>query len=60
VSALYDAWEQLVDRHAVVGLAVFDARLAAAMQVHGLDRILTFNTRDFVRYGVSVLDPATV
>jgi predicted nucleic acid-binding protein len=55
--ALYDAWECLVDQHDVIGLAVFDARLVAAMQIHRLDRILTFNISDFARYGVSVLDP---
>jgi predicted nucleic acid-binding protein len=58
--ALYDAWERLVDQHEVIGLAVFDARLVAAMQVHRLDRILTFNIPDFARYGVTVLDPAAV
>ena len=30
------------------------------MQVHRLDRILTFNITDFARYGVSVLDPTAV
>jgi predicted nucleic acid-binding protein len=58
--ALYDAWECLVDQHDVIGLAVFDARLVAAMQIHRLDRILTFNITDFARYGVSVLDPKAV
>jgi predicted nucleic acid-binding protein len=58
--ALYDAWEHLVDQYQVIGLAVFDTRLVAAMQIHRLDRILTFNITDFVRYGVSVLDPKAV
>ena len=58
--ALNDAWERLVDRYQVIGLAVFDTRLVAAMQVHRLDRILTFNITDFARYGVSVLDPKAV
>ena len=43
-----------------IGLGVFDARLVAAMQIHRLDRILTFNITDFARYGVSVLDPKAV
>jgi hypothetical protein len=30
------------------------------MQIHRLDRILTFNITDFARYGVSVLDPKAV
>jgi predicted nucleic acid-binding protein len=58
--ALYDAWEHLVDQYQVIGLAVFDTRLVAAMQIHRLDRILTFNISDFARYGVSVLDPKAV
>jgi predicted nucleic acid-binding protein len=58
--ALYDAWEHLVDQYQVIGLAVFDTRLVAAMQIHRLDRILTFNITDFARYGVSVLDPKAV
>ena len=58
--ALYDAWERLLDQYQVIGLAVFDARLVAAMQIHRLDRILTFNITDFARYGVSVLDPKAV
>jgi len=58
--SLYDAWERLVDHYQVIGLAIFDARLVAAMQIHRLDRILTFNITDFARYGVSVLDPTAV
>jgi predicted nucleic acid-binding protein len=58
--ALYDAWEHLVDQYQVIGLAVFDTRLVAAMQINRLDRILTFNITDFARYGVSVLDPKAV
>ena len=27
-----------------------DAKLAAAMHVHGVNRILTFNTKDFERF----------
>lgn len=57
---LYDAWERLVDQYQVIGLAVFDARLVAAMQIHRLDRISTFNITDFACYGVSVLDPRAV
>jgi len=43
----------------VVGLQVYDARLAAAMIVHGIDSILTFDA-GFSRYGVEVRDPATL
>jgi len=44
-------WEQLVVKHQVLGKQVYDARLVAAMMVHGLSHLLTFNTADFKRYG---------
>lgn len=58
--AIADEWQRLVARHQVMGLAVFDARLAATMIAHKVDNILTFNTRDFARYGVGVLHPSAV
>jgi predicted nucleic acid-binding protein len=42
----------------VLGTKVHDARLVAAMNVHGIERILTFNTGDFARYGIEVLLPS--
>ena len=59
VPAIYVEWKRLVRQHQVVGLDVYDARLAAAMIVHKIDHILTFDA-GFARYGVTVLDPATV
>jgi predicted nucleic acid-binding protein len=58
--AIYDEWKRLVVQHQVVGSKVHDARLVAAMLVHRVRRILTFNTGDFVRYGVELLHPAAV
>jgi predicted nucleic acid-binding protein len=58
---LHSIWEQLVLRYKVSGKNVHDARLVAAMIVHGVGEILTFNTQDFVRYTeIVVLDPATI
>jgi predicted nucleic acid-binding protein len=58
---IYDAWKRLVVEHRVIGVKVYDARLIAAMQVHGVDRILTFNTDDFTRYAdIEILDPAAI
>ncbi|WP_242541132.1 hypothetical protein [Phormidium pseudopriestleyi] len=37
--------------YGVRGVNLHDARLVAGMVVHGLTHILTFNTRDFARYG---------
>ena len=58
---IYSEWRRLVVAHVVVGLRAHDTRLVAAMVVHGLDHILTFNISDFTRYpGITAVDPATV
>jgi predicted nucleic acid-binding protein len=49
--AIYSEWERLVLSYGVKGVNVHDARLVAAMLVHGLTHILTFNVKDFARYG---------
>jgi len=60
-SALYPAWKRLVFDYQVSGKPTYDARLVAAMQVHGIDSILTFNPSDFRRYaGIEVVAPAAV
>jgi len=43
-------WRRLLVAHAISGVQVHDARIAAAMQVHSVQRILTLNTRDFARF----------
>jgi predicted nucleic acid-binding protein len=54
-------WEELVVRFDVKGKNAHDARLVAAMKVHGLTHILTFNTADFVRFpDITVLAPERV
>lgn len=59
VAAIYSEWERLVSAYAIRGVNVHDARLVAAMMVHGLTHILTFNTRDFARYSeITAVDPA--
>jgi predicted nucleic acid-binding protein len=45
----------------VLGKNAHDTRLVAAMLVHGVTHLLTFNVTDFSRFpGLTVLDPATV
>jgi hypothetical protein len=44
-------WERLVSAYQVIGKNAHDARLVAAMIVHGIDRLLTFNMAHFQRYG---------
>lgn len=38
-------WRQLFVQHQVIGKSAHDARLVAAMLVHGINRLLTFNSR---------------
>jgi predicted nucleic acid-binding protein len=59
--AVFAEWERLVTTHFITGKSAHDARLVAAMTVHGLTRLLTFNTADFARYAaVTAVDPAVV
>ncbi len=48
--SIYQEWEKLVVAYGIRGVNVHDARLVAAMLVHGLTYILTFNISDFGRY----------
>jgi len=60
-AGIADNWQRLVKHHQVSGKQVHDAHLVAAMQVYGLQRLLTFNGGDFKRYpGITVLNPASV
>jgi len=57
--AVHDEWRRLLVEYRVSGVQVHDARLVAAMNVHGVKRILTFNTRDFARFtGIEAVHPA--
>jgi len=53
-------WRALVERLGITGFRAHDARLVAAMQSYGIDRLLTFNVAHFRKLPVTVLDPATV
>lgn len=60
-AAIYPQWRQLVMGAAVSGVQVHDARLAAVMRVHGISHLLTFNVRDFQRFGgITVVHPGDV
>ena len=58
--AAYAEWKRLVLAHAVMGAKVHDARLVAAMNIHGIRRILTFNTGDFKRFDIEAVHPSSV
>jgi len=58
---VYLEWRRLVIAHQIVGKNAHDLRIVAAMIVHGLSQILTFNTGHFTRFpAVTALDPAAV
>jgi predicted nucleic acid-binding protein len=61
-ASIYDQWERLVVQYQVKGVNVHDARLTAAMLVHKLTHILTFNTEDFNRYTgeITLVHPRSV
>jgi predicted nucleic acid-binding protein len=60
-SLVYSQWRKLIVQHEVKGIQVHDARIAAAMQVHGVARLLTCNPRDFARYyGITPVRPDEV
>jgi predicted nucleic acid-binding protein len=59
--AVYPEWEKLVIQHSIVGKNVHDTRLVAAMMVHGITHLLTFNKQDFQRFtNITVMTPAEV
>ena len=54
-------WEELVFKHNVVGKQAHDTRLVAAMLVHGLTHLLTFNSGDFKRFTeITVVNPQNI
>ena len=58
---VYQEWRRLLDEHRISGRQLFDARLAAAVLVHGFDQVLTFDFTHFGRYsGIVVTHPADV
>jgi predicted nucleic acid-binding protein len=60
--AIYGKWRQIVRDYAVTGVQVHDARLVAAMLIHGIPNLLTLNVADFARYDevIRVFHPGSV
>ena len=61
--SILPVWLDLVRRYRVTGTNAHDARLVAAIKVHGVRDVLTFNTPDFQGFapeGITVLDPRTI
>jgi|SRR5581483_5380231 len=54
-------WEGIVVQYRVHGKQAHDARIVAAMKVHGVTQLLTFNTDDFKRYAdITAVHPSNV
>lgn len=49
-AAVHAEWRRLLVSYAIAGVQVHDARIAAAMYVHGITHLVTFNGGDFARF----------
>ena len=60
-SEIFPTWRKLVLDYKVSGIQVHDARIVAAMLVHQVDQILSFDVDDFNRCrGITVVHPTDV
>jgi predicted nucleic acid-binding protein len=58
---IHQEWKRLVVAYSVMGVQVYDARLVAAMNVYGIQNIITLNLSDFARYsGINPIHPKDV
>ncbi|MGA2797645.1 MAG: hypothetical protein ABSE63_08715 [Thermoguttaceae bacterium] len=55
--AVFEEWLRLVTERKVVGKQVYDARLVALLNTHGITHILTCNLGDFKDYGITAVSP---
>lgn len=59
--AVCSQWERLIVQYAVIGRDSHDTRIVAAMNVHGITNLLTFNKDDFRRYtNIVAVNPGDV
>jgi predicted nucleic acid-binding protein len=59
--ATHQEWRRIVVAAGVSGIQVHDARMVAAMRVHGIANLLTLNVRDFRRFsGIAAVSPDEV
>ena len=61
IQAIYHEWRKIVLDNSVLGKQVHDARIVAAMNVHQITKLLTFNTHDFKRFQhITLIDPSSL
>jgi predicted nucleic acid-binding protein len=59
--AIYREWRKVVLDNSVLGKRVHDARIVAAMNVHQITKLLTFNLKDFKWFGnITLIDPNSI
>jgi len=59
--ATHQEWRKIVVAAGISGIQVHDARMVAAMRVHGIANLLTLNVKDFRRFSdITVLSPDEV
>jgi predicted nucleic acid-binding protein len=55
---IYAEWKRLVIAHSVAGKQVHDTRIVAAMNVHRITHLLTYNKNHFNRFtGIVIVSP---
>jgi predicted nucleic acid-binding protein len=60
-AAIHPEWRRLVVAAKVTGVRAHDARLAAALLIHGVTHMLTFNVADFKKFDqITAVHPANV
>lgn len=57
---LFAQWHSLVRAFTIKGVKSYDARLVAAMQTYGIQRLLTFNAGDFKVFSITIVDPTSL
>ena len=58
---IYREWRKLVLANSVRGKQVHDTRIVAAMNVHQIQHLLTFNDKDFRRFSrIILVNPLTL
>lgn len=59
--SLLQVWRDIVRNYSVSGRQVWDARIAALMQIHSVSMLLTYNHIDFQRYNfITSLTPGEI
>jgi predicted nucleic acid-binding protein len=58
--ATFAEWRKLVSSHKVTGVQVHDTKLAASMNVHKVEYLVTLNEKDLKRFSINVISPNDV